>query len=553
MKRKCFWFLVITLLAAGFSVAGLAAGSDSPKAVTTSDPDVPLDELKLRLIPLTHDELKVEAEAWLKLLQSKATEISTAEIAVKYRKQELSKAEDVKAALSKAEEAKKALNQAATEGDKAAAEAEKVLKEAEKEVQKAQKEAQETLQRTSSDRDARKIETIASKKAEITKGEEAEESTDEREKGEKGEKKNSGGSEETQPLDDRQKELQEAVRDKEQTRAELLDYLAELRAQQTALIDHVNLVIDAYEKKGGVPEEIEQYRQYVRAVSGIVVDVSDTEATWATISSWLLSEEGGFRWLNNIGIFLIIVMISVFLSHLAARGAGKILTRSKQASKLLADFMVVTVRRTVLIVGILIGLSAMEVNVGPLLAVIGAAGFVIAFALQNSLGNFASGILVLMFRPFDVGDVIEVAGVLGKVESMNLLSILVRTPDNKGVIIPNNNVWSDSIINVTGTRTRRVDLVFGIAYDDDMGKAQKIMEQVVSEHQKILKDPEPVIRVHELGDSSVNFVCRPWVQTEDYWDVYWDLTRTVKERFDKEGISIPFPQRDVHLIQKIPG
>lgn len=132
MKRKCFWFLVITLLAAGFSVAGLAAGSDSPKAVTTSDPDVPLDELKLRLIPLTHDELKVEAEAWLKLLQSKATEISTAEIAVKYRKQELSKAEDVKAALSKAEEAKKALNQAATEGDKAAAEAEKVLKEAEK-------------------------------------------------------------------------------------------------------------------------------------------------------------------------------------------------------------------------------------------------------------------------------------------------------------------------------------------------------------------------------------------------------------------------------------
>jgi small conductance mechanosensitive channel len=244
-------------------------------------------------------------------------------------------------------------------------------------------------------------------------------------------------------------------------------------------------------------------------------------------------------------------MISVFLSHLAARGAGKILTRSKQASKLLADFMVVTVRRTVLIVGILIGLSAMEVNVGPLLAVIGAAGFVIAFALQNSLGNFASGILVLMFRPFDVGDVIEVAGVLGKVESMNLLSILVRTPDNKGVIIPNNNVWSSSIINVTGTSTRRVDLVFGIAYDDDMGKAQKTMEQVVSEHKKILKEPEPIIRVHELADSSVNFVCRPWVRTEDYWDVYWDLTRTVKERFDKEGISIPFPQRDVHLIQKI--
>ncbi|MCP3870117.1 MAG: mechanosensitive ion channel family protein [Gammaproteobacteria bacterium] len=287
-------------------------------------------------------------------------------------------------------------------------------------------------------------------------------------------------------------------------------------------------------------------------MSGIKVDVSDAEATWATITGWLTSDEGGLRWLQNLGLFLAILLISVFLSRLAARGAGKVLARSRQASKLLSDFMVVTVRRVVLIVGILIGLSALEVNVGPLLAIIGAAGFVIAFALQDSLGNFASGILVLMFRPFDVGDVVEVAGILGKVESMNLLSIKVRTPDNKAVIIPNNNVWGSSIINVTGTSTRRVDLVFGIACDDDMDKAQRIMEQVVGEHDKIMKDRAPVIKVHELADSSVNFVCRPWVRTEDYWDVYWELTRSMKERFDKQGISIPFPQCDVHLIQETP-
>ena len=346
--------------------------------------------------------------------------------------------------------------------------------------------------------------------------------------------------------------MQAAVEKRERARAELLDYLTELRAQQTALIDHLNLVIDAYEKKGGASEEIGQYRQYVRVVSGIKVDISDAQATWATITGWLMSEEGGLRWLQNLGLFLGIVLVALLLSRLAARGTSKVLTRSRQASKLLTDFMVVTVRRVVLIVGILIGLSALEVNVGPLLAVIGAAGFVIAFALQDSLGNFASGILILMFRPFDVGDVIEVAGVLGKVESMNLLSVKVRTPDNKAVIIPNNNVWSNSIINVTGTSTRRVDLVFGIAYDDDMDKAQRIMEQVVSEHESVLEDPKPVIRVHELADSSVNIVCRPWVRTEDYWDVYWDLTRSMKERFDKEGISIPFPQRDVHLIQNIP-
>jgi len=206
------------------------------------------------------------------------------------------------------------------------------------------------------------------------------------------------------------------------------------------------------------------------------------------------------------------------------------------------------VRRLILAIGFIVGLAAMEVNIGPLLAVIGAAGFVIAFALQNSLGNFASGILVLVFRPFDVGDMIEVSGILGTVQSMNLLSIQIRTPDNKLVIIANNQVWGDAITNVTGSKTRRVDLVFGIAYEDDIEHAQRVMVDVVNNHEQVLKRPETVIRVHELGDSSVNFVCRPWVKTEHYWDVYWDLTEQIKQRFDKEGISIPYPQRDVHMI-----
>jgi len=138
------------------------------------------------------------------------------------------------------------------------------------------------------------------------------------------------------------------------------------------------------------------------------------------------------------------------------------------------------------------------------------------------------------------------------VKSMNLLSVQLRTPDNRAVTIPNNNVWSDAITNVNGTDTRRVDLVFGIAYEDDIDKAQKIMEQVVGEHELVLDDPEPVVRVHELADSSVNFVCRPWVKTEHYWDVYWDVTRTVKQRFDKKGITIPFPQQDVHFSGTMP-
>jgi small conductance mechanosensitive channel len=208
---------------------------------------------------------------------------------------------------------------------------------------------------------------------------------------------------------------------------------------------------------------------------------------------------------------------------------------------------VTAVRRLTIIVGVIVGLAALEVNIGPLLAVIGAAGFVVAFALQNSLGNFASGILIMMFRPFDVGDAVEVAGIAGTIKAVNLLSTQMMTFDNKAVIIPNNEVWGGVITNMTATGQRRVDMVFGIGYDDDIDMAQRILEDIVANHELVLKEPEPVIRMNELGDSSVNFIVRPWAQTQDVWTVYWDITREVKKRFDKEGISIPFPQRDVHV------
>jgi small conductance mechanosensitive channel len=219
---------------------------------------------------------------------------------------------------------------------------------------------------------------------------------------------------------------------------------------------------------------------------------------------------------------------------------------------LLREFLVLGVRRTVFFVGFFVGLSALEVNVGPVLAVVGAAGFVIAFALQNSLSNFASGILMLVYRPFDIGEVVDVAGVIGKVEHLNLLSTHLRTFDNKQVIVPNNSVWGDVITNVTGITERRVDMVFGIGYEDDIDKAQEILEKIVNGHELVLKNPEPVVKLHELADSSVNFVCRPWVKPDDYWTVYWDITREVKKTFDAEGVSIPFPQRDVHIYQEKP-
>jgi small conductance mechanosensitive channel len=158
--------------------------------------------------------------------------------------------------------------------------------------------------------------------------------------------------------------------------------------------------------------------------------------------------------------------------------------------------------------------------------------------------------MILIYRPFDVGDLIEAAGVFGKVSELSLVSTTVLTLDNQRLVVPNNKIWGDVIRNVTHQKTRRVDMVFGISYEDDVAHAERVLNEIVDSHKLVLDDPDPVVKLHTLGESSVDFIVRPWVKTEDYWDVYWDITRQVKERFDAEGITIPFPQRDVHMHRK---
>ena len=270
-----------------------------------------------------------------------------------------------------------------------------------------------------------------------------------------------------------------AAEEKAELKTALVEYVLELSAQRKALIDRLDIVLTELAAKGG---DRTQYDTYIKAVSGIKVDVTDASATWTTIRGWLQSPEGGIRWAVNVVQFLFTILVFYLFSIVASKATQRVLARSKNLSSLLSQFIVISTRRIVLFVGFFVGLSALEVNVGPVLAVVGAAGFVIAFALQNSLSNFASGILMLIYRPFDTGDVVNVAGVLGKVESMNLLSTQLRLPDNQLVVVPNNSVWGDVITNITGITERRVDLVFGIGYDDDIDKAQKILETIVSEH-----------------------------------------------------------------------
>ncbi|NIO09691.1 MAG: mechanosensitive ion channel [Deltaproteobacteria bacterium] len=199
---------------------------------------------------------------------------------------------------------------------------------------------------------------------------------------------------------------------------------------------------------------------------------------------------------------------------------------------------------------VLAALEKLGVRTTSFVALIAAAGLAIGFALQGSLSNFASGVMLIIFRPFKVGDYIEAGGVAGSVEEIQIFTTKLRSPDNKTIIVPNGQVTGGSIINYSAQETRRVDLVIGVGYDDDLKKVRSVLESVLGADSRILKDPQLTIGLLELGDSGVNFAVRPWVNSVDYWPVLFDLQEAIKLRFDSEGISIPYPQRDVHIINE---
>ena len=198
---------------------------------------------------------------------------------------------------------------------------------------------------------------------------------------------------------------------------------------------------------------------------------------------------------------------------------------------------------------ILAVLAQLGIQTTSFIAVLGAAGLAVGLALQGSLANFAAGLLMIIFRPFEAGHYIEGAGTSGTVEEIHIFSTNLKTPDNKKVIVPNSKLMGDNIVNYSAKDTRRVDMVFGVSYDDDIKKVREVLQDIIQQDNRILEDPASLIAIKELGDNSVNFVVRVWVKTPDYWSVYFDTTEAVKERFDSEGISFPFPQHDVHIYE----
>ena len=306
--------------------------------------------------------------------------------------------------------------------------------------------------------------------------------------------------------------------------------------------------------------DVTDYKSLVLKTSGDVSTGVLETGVWAKLlnqwgeNAWTWFTENSLDWLLK-ALFLVVIL---YAARALSRLVRRVLEHSManvNLSSLLRRMIVATAANAVLFLGVLIALSQVGVSIGPLLAGLGIAGIIVGFALQDTLSNFASGLMILLYRPYDVGDLIDAGGELGTVTDMSLVSTVILTIDNQKLVIPNNLIWRGVIRNVTAEKIRRVDMTFGISYDDDIPKAERIFEEILNAHELVLDDPEPMIRLHSLGESSVDFIVRPWVKTEDYWDVYWSITREVKLRFDAEGITIPYPQRDVHVhdtVDRVP-
>lgn len=263
--------------------------------------------------------------------------------------------------------------------------------------------------------------------------------------------------------------------------------------------------------------------------------------------------ETAVEMLTGFGIDLLagatIVVIGLWIARILTRGVRRLLERTG-VDAILVRFVGNLAYGVLLIFVILAAVAQVGIQTTSIIAVLGAAGLAIGLALQGSLSNFAAGVLMLIFRPFRAGDYVECAGTAGVVEEVQIFSTRLRTPDNKLVIVPNGAVYSGNVVNYSANDTRRLDLVFGVSYADDLDHVKRVMRAVLDAEPRLLADPAPTIGLLELADSSVNFAVRPWVRTGDYWPVYFDLMEAMKKRFDTEGITIPFPQRDVHFVRQ---
>jgi small conductance mechanosensitive channel len=494
------------------AAAPAAAATDAKDAepATTKDPQIALDDLELLLAPMTKEETETEAKGWYSLLRAKEREITVAELNVRRKNREIAQLEKQKTAAADLTKATEDVKAATSDKDKEAAaqrlsEAQKNLAQmvttAGKETAKEEKKAEATTAAMAKQAEAApppaatvdsgtaagdgKVAPAASAKDVLQKAAESaaktSESTGDTAKAEKvvaASEKEVTASDQIKTLAesapaavgtaaaatapeaasaavaDTSKKAEklaqkadEATAAKTDVKVQLVDYSTQLMGERTALTDRLKLVLDKLEAKGG---DGKPYRLYIASIGGIKIDVTDRTATLARISGWLSSEEGGLRVARDVGIFLAYIIGSILAARLVRLILGRVMSRANVTSQLLRDFVISASGRVIVAVGFLLALSALEVNLAPLLAVIGAAGFVVAFALQGTLSNFASGLLIMVFKPFDVGDEVEVGGgIKGWVTHVTIFSTYIRTDEGPVKIVPNDTIWKNVIVNQT--------------------------------------------------------------------------------------------------------
>jgi small conductance mechanosensitive channel len=496
---------------AAASDAAPKAAKDAEPA-TTKDPQIALDDLELLLAPMTKEETETEARGWYALLRAKEREITAAELNVRRKNREIAQLEKQKTAAADLAKATEEVKAATSDKDKEVAaqrlaEAQKNLAQtvatASKESAKEEKKAEAATAAMTKQAEAAppptaavdseipaagvKVVPAASDKTVLQKAAESaakkSESTGDTAKAEKvvaATEKEAAAADQIKALAESTpaaagsaatatsiapgaataavaatsktaerlaEKADEATAAKTDVKVQLVDYSTQLMGERTALTDRLKLVLDKFEAKGG---DGKPYRLYIASVGGIKIDVTDRTATLARISGWLSSEEGGLRVARDVGIFLAYIIGSILVARLVRLILGRVMSRANVTSQLLRDFVISASGRVIVAVGFLLALSALEVNLAPLLAVIGAAGFVVAFALQGTLSNFASGLLIMVFKPFDVGDDVEVGGgIKGWVTHVTIFSTYIRTDEGPVKIVPNDTIWKNVIVNQT--------------------------------------------------------------------------------------------------------
>jgi small conductance mechanosensitive channel len=624
---------------------------DPEVVITTENIDIPVDQLKLLVQPLTLAELEQEAAAWLLILQAKVKEISTAEIAIKRENESIAKQEE---SAAKLEAAKTALEEAeaaqtnAAPGSPEAEEAAKKVEEAKENLAEAQAaieeatelkqeaaaddESAEVLERAAEagelqkaqevldaaqkareemtagslayDTQTEKIDALTAAIAELEKAEEAREGElpetpeyeqatqqveaarttlkeavkaldptaipEEEDKSAEelddlssslqntdltdGEAKIAGtpGAGDTpenleqqgDQLEEAAEQIQQGAEEQAEAKNDLVVAVTRLQEERTGIIDRFNTILDELELKGG---DGEFYRQYIQAVSGVELDLSDTEGLGVRLIGWFQSEEGGLRWVRNTGTFLGVFLAAAIAAQILGIAIDQTLKRVGGVSQLFRQFLVMLIQRGGLLVAFLLALTALEVSLGPVLALLGGVSFVLAFALQSNLGNLASGLMIMVYKPFDVGDEVKVNNLWGYIHTISLANTQIKGFNHQIITVPNNTIWGSIIENLTTQDVRRGKIPVKVPFDCDLRKVKKLLIEIGKSHPGTLKERGFSAYIYKGSDYQVSTGLKFWATADDFWTVYEDLTFMIQERFREEGISIAIPQQDVHL------